>query len=55
MCTPSRGALLTGRLGLRTGIVQNFGADALGGIPTNETTIAEILFQAGYKTAMLGM
>ncbi|KDR24307.1 Arylsulfatase G [Zootermopsis nevadensis] len=54
VCTPSRGALLTGRLGLRTGLTKNFGTDSLGGIPTNETTIAEILSSAGYRTAMLG-
>ncbi|PSN36850.1 hypothetical protein C0J52_14969 [Blattella germanica] len=53
VCTPSRAALLTGRLGLRTGVTKNFGDWALGGIPTNETTIAEILQDAGYKTAML--
>jgi arylsulfatase G len=54
ICTPSRAALLTGRLGLRTGLTKNFGPDSLGGIPTNETTIAEILSSAGYRTAMLG-
>jgi arylsulfatase G len=54
VCTPSRAALLTGRLGLRTGLTRNFGPDSLGGIPTNETTIAEILSSAGYRTAMLG-
>ncbi|KAJ9578501.1 hypothetical protein L9F63_005230 [Diploptera punctata] len=54
VCTPSRAALLTGRLGLRTGVTKNFGADALGGIPSNETTVAEILQAAGYRTAMLG-
>jgi arylsulfatase A-like enzyme len=54
VCTPSRAALLTGRLGLRTGLTKNFGPDALGGIPTNETTIAEVLSSAGYRTAMLG-
>jgi hypothetical protein len=46
--------VLTGRLGLRTGLTKNFGPQSLGGIPTNETTIAEILSTAGYRTAMLG-
>jgi arylsulfatase G len=54
VCTPSRAALLTGRLGLRTGLTKNFGPQSLGGIPTNETTIAEILSKTGYRTAMLG-
>ncbi|XP_047107537.1 arylsulfatase G-like isoform X2 [Schistocerca piceifrons] len=54
VCAPSRSALLTGRLGLRTGVVQNFAKDAVGGIPENETTLAEILRDAGYRTAMIG-
>ncbi|KAK7870334.1 hypothetical protein R5R35_003721 [Gryllus longicercus] len=54
VCAPSRAALLTGRLGLRTGVVRNFGAAALGGLPRNETTFAEMLRAAGYRTAMLG-
>ncbi|XP_049947378.1 arylsulfatase G-like [Schistocerca serialis cubense] len=54
VCTPSRGALLTGRLGLRTGIVKHLTADAVGGIAENETTLAEILLDAGYRTGMFG-
>nr|CAD7432474.1 unnamed protein product [Timema monikensis] len=54
VCTPSRAALLTGRLGLRTGVVKNFNPSSLGGIPANETTIPEILREAGYRTAMFG-
>ena len=51
VCTPSRAGLLTGRLGLRTGITRNFGPGSRGGLPLNETTIAEHLKQnAGYKT-----
>ncbi|XP_068084492.1 arylsulfatase G isoform X2 [Anabrus simplex] len=53
VCSPSRAALLTGRLGLRTGVVRNFGDSALGGIPENETTLGEIMQEAGYRTAML--
>jgi arylsulfatase A-like enzyme len=55
VCTPSRAALLTGRLGPRTGVVNNFGPESIGGLPLNETTIAEFLKkQAGYRTGMIG-
>ncbi|XP_071443475.1 arylsulfatase G-like [Hetaerina americana] len=54
VCAPSRAALLTSRLGLRTGVVQNFNVDAIGGLPSNETTIARMLLDTGYKTAMFG-
>jgi hypothetical protein len=36
VCTPARGALLTGRLGLRTGITNNFSPGAMYGIPSGE-------------------
>ncbi|KAF4519860.1 hypothetical protein B566_EDAN005198, partial [Ephemera danica] len=54
VCTPSRAALLTGRMGLRTGVIQNFAASSVAGLPRNETTLAEILKEAGYRTAMFG-
>ena len=54
VCTPSRAALLTGRLGLRTGVTHNFGPPSKGGLPLNETTIAEALKGAGYHTGMIG-
>ncbi|XP_063222462.1 arylsulfatase G-like isoform X2 [Bacillus rossius redtenbacheri] len=54
VCSPSRAALLTGRLGLRTGVVRNFVPESVGGIPTSETTLGEVLQGAGYRTAMLG-
>lgn len=55
VCTPSRASLLTGRLGLRTGVVHNFRQGALGGLPLSEISIAELLKeQAGYHTAMIG-
>ena len=46
VCTPSRAALLTGRVGLRTGVVGNFMPYSLGGLPSSETTIATLLRQA---------
>jgi hypothetical protein len=54
VCTPSRASLLTGRLGLRTGVVVNFVTDSLYGLPTTEVTLPALLKTAGYDTAMLG-
>ena len=41
-------------MGLRTGVTKNFWQDSIAGLPTNETTIAELLQSNGYATAMLG-
>ena len=54
VCTVSRAALLTGRLGVRTGVVHNFGIDSIAGLPRAETTIAEHLKPIGYRTAAIG-
>ena len=55
MCTPSRASLLTGRLGLRTGVIKNFAEQSTAGLPLNETTLAEVLQKNGYHTGMIGM
>jgi len=57
VCTPSRSALQTGRLGARTGVTSNFGPGSLGGLPLGELTIAEYLKNApggAYATAAVG-
>jgi len=53
-CTPSRAALMTGRLPIRSGIGKAIAAGAPGGLHPWEITIAEMLDDAGYRTAMFG-
>uniref|UniRef100_A0A8D0BYJ5 Arylsulfatase G n=1 Tax=Salvator merianae TaxID=96440 RepID=A0A8D0BYJ5_SALMN len=53
-CSPSRASLLTGRLGLRNGVTHNFAVTSMGGLPLNETTLADVLKKAGYLTAVIG-
>ncbi|KAI4879982.1 hypothetical protein NFI96_008099 [Prochilodus magdalenae] len=55
VCSPSRAALLTGRYQTRSGIYPGvLYTGSRGGLPLNETTIAEVLKPLGYATAMMG-
>ena len=58
VCSPSRAALLTGRIHLRSGMFGRrqgvFFPDSRAGLPAEETTLAEALRDAGYATGIVG-
>jgi arylsulfatase A-like enzyme len=55
VCSPSRAALLTGRVLQRAGVRENFSSrPGQEGMPTEELTMAELLRAAGYHTALFG-
>lgn len=55
VCTPSRASLLTGRYQTRSGVYPGvLYPGSRGGLPLNETTIAEVLKPVGYATAAIG-
>lgn len=54
VCSPSRAALLTGRYNTRTGVPRVLFPYDKTGLADNETTIAQMLKPAGYRTSCIG-
>jgi arylsulfatase A-like enzyme len=53
-CTPSRIAIMTGRHPVRTGLLSVLWPGQTEGLSPKEVTVAEVLSEAGYNTAMWG-
>lgn len=52
VCAPTRSSLMTGRYHLRTGVYDTYNGGAM--MAPGEVTVAEVLAENGYHTAMVG-
>ena len=52
VCAPTRASLMTGRYNYRTGVVDTYVGRAM--MDSSESTLAELLSQAGYRTGIFG-
>ena len=52
VCAPTRASLMTGRYNYRTGVTDTWLGRAM--MHADETTVAELFHQAGYRTAIFG-
>ena len=52
VCSPTRASLMTGRWSYRTGVTDTFKGRSI--MNSEETTIAEVLNEAGYSTGLFG-
>lgn len=52
VCAPTRASLMTGRYNIRTGVFDTYSGGAI--MASNETTIAEIFRDNGYRTGIFG-
>jgi arylsulfatase A-like enzyme len=54
VCSPTRAALMTGRLAIHTGVYSVVRPGAPWGLPLNERLLPQALYEAGYTTAICG-
>lgn len=54
VCSPSRATLMTGRYPIHHGVIDVLKTDQNAGLPLNETTMADVFWENGYRTHAVG-